>query len=66
MNELLTRIDNSHKALQTLNITATKENLAILFDALTTLEECFRFVNETKMAAEHEEGTKQKEGLENA
>ena len=60
MNELLTRIDNSHKALQTLNITATKENLAILFDALTTLEECFRFVNETQIAAE------QKEGSENA
>ena len=60
MNELLTRIDNSHKALQTLSITATKENLAILFDALTTLEECFRFVNETQIAAE------QKEGSENA
>ena len=60
MDELLKRIDNSHAAIQTLNIPATKANLAVLFDALTTLEECFRFVNETKIAAE------QKEGSENA
>ena len=60
MDELLTRIDTSYKAIQTLNIPATKANLAVLFDALGTLEECFRFVNETKIAAE------QKEGSENA
>ena len=60
MDELLKRIDNSHGALQTLSVPATKQNLAVLFDALTTLEECFRFVNETKAASE------KKEGLEDA
>ena len=60
MDELLTRIDNSRKAMQTMLIPATKENLAIMFDALNVLEECFRFVFESTQAVE------QKEGAENA
>ena len=65
MDELLTSIDNSHKALQTISIPATKENLAILFDALNVLEECFRFVFDEKMKRDAKTETKE-EGAENA
>ena len=59
MDELLTRIDNSRKAMQTMLIPATKENLAIMFDALNVLEDCFRFMFESAQ-------TVQKDGAENA
>lgn len=51
MDELLTRITNSHTALQTMNIRAEKANLAILLDALGTLEECHAFVAAQKAKA---------------
>lgn len=44
MDELLKRIANAHTALQTLNIPATKVNLAVLFEVISTLEECHAFV----------------------
>lgn len=49
MDELLKKISNSHTALQTMNIPAEKTNLAILLDALGTLEECFSFVSAQKI-----------------
>ena len=48
MDELLKRIANAHTALQTLNIPATKVNLAVLFETLGTLEECYAFVEAQK------------------
>lgn len=56
MDELLTKISNSHTALQTMEIPAKKTNLAILLDALGTLEECFAFVTAQKAATKAEGG----------
>jgi hypothetical protein len=63
MDELLTRIDNSRKAMQTVLIPASKENCAIMLDAQNVLEECFRFVFGVKM---EQDAKQQKEGAENA
>ena len=48
MDELMKRISNAHTALQTLNIPANKVNLAVLFETLGTLEECYAFVEAQK------------------
>lgn len=56
MDELLTKISNSHTALQTMEIPAKKTNLAILLDALGTLEECFAFVTAQKAETKAEGG----------
>lgn len=63
MDELLTKISNSHTALQTMEIPAKKTNLAILLDALGTLEECFSFVTAQKAK---EAATKTEGGADNA
>ena len=63
MDELLTRITNSHTALQTMEVPAKKTNLAILLDALGTLEECFAFVTAQKAK---DAATKAEGGADNA
>ena len=56
-DDLLKKIDDSHKAIQSMDIRASKENLAIVFDLILTLEDCFRFVNESKIAASAKGGS---------
>lgn len=65
MDELLTKIKNSHTALQTINIPAGKANLAILLDALDVLEECFVFVDAQKAKEAAKEAEKEG-GADNA
>lgn len=57
MSELLQKLDRVYIGVQNLNVQPTKENTAIILDALTVLEEVYNFVKEKENENERNDST---------
>ena len=57
MSELLQKLDRVYIGIQNLNVQQTKENTAIILDALTVLEEAYNFVKEREKENERNDST---------
>ena len=56
MEELLQELDRVHSGIQHLDIQPTKNNVAIVLDALTVLEKAYMFIKENTNKEEPKDG----------
>lgn len=63
MDELLGMIKQTYQELQNLEIAPTKNNIAILNNALNTLENCFTVISKAKVINPEDENKEEPEDV---